>query len=265
MKIKADLHNHLSTLSNIPKEFNKTLDIAKKRLGKNGILGIINGGDDNRYEDFINLRGYERQNLGNAIYVPGKEILVLRGQEVFTKQGHLLVLGLKRDIHLKSNQNLENSLKAAKDNNGIIIAVHPFFIFGAGNYLAKNPILLEYFDGIEIFNGEAFYGNKKAREFYNQIKGDYGIGVVSSSDGHSLYEIGFNYTWLEKPNIEDSEKLNYSLRNSIKEHKDYFEDNQNLSIVGSLEHSIKLAPIEVLHRLKKLTQHTKNPFLNKKN
>ncbi len=172
MKIKADLHNHLSTFSNIPKEFNKALDISKKRLDKNGILGIINGGDDNRYEDFINLRGYERQNFGNAIYVPKKEIFVLRGQELFLKQGHILMLGLKSNIRTK-NENLEYLLESTKDNNGIIIAVHLFFFEGIGPYLEKNLELLKYFDGIEVHNGEAFYGNKKAKRFYDKIKNDY--------------------------------------------------------------------------------------------
>ncbi len=248
MKIKADLHNHLSTLSNIPKEFNKVLDIAKKRLGKNGILGIINGGDDNRYENFINLRGYEKQNIGNAIYVPEKEILVLRGQELFLKQGHILILGLKSNIKSK-NENLEYLLKSTKDNNGIIIAAHLFFFGGIGPYLEKNPELLKYFDGIEIHNGEAFYGNKKAKNFYNKIKNDYDIGACSFQDGHSLYEIGLSYTCLEQPFFENSDKLNSSLRKSIRKHKDFSKDNQHFSIFGSLDHSLKYLPIEILLKL----------------
>jgi len=253
MKIRADLHNHLATTDNMPRNFNKTINIARKRLGKKGILGMINA-CDNRYEKFSNLEGYERCNLRNAIYIPEKDTYVLRGQEVMTKNGHILVLGLEEKFNLQDDRRLEDSLKAAKENNGIIIACHPFFFKGIGYYLEKNPKFLEYFDGIEVHNGEALYGNKKAKEFYNEIKKDYNMGAISSSDGHSLYEIGSSYTLLEKPNFENAEKLIKSLRKSIKKHKDFFNDKQKFSILGSLEHSTKLTSITTISKLKKLAQ-----------
>ncbi len=249
MKIKADLHNHLSTFSNIPREFNKTIDITKKRLGTKGILGIINT-NDKRYETFSNLSGYDRENIGNALYIPKKDIWVLRGQEVFTKQGHLIVVGLEAGFNLQNNRNLEDSLKESKDNKGIIIAVHSFFIGGIGPYLIKNHKLLKYFDGIEVRNGEAFYGNKKAKMFYELIKDDFDLGALSFSDGHSLYEIGNCYTSLNNFSFNDSEELNNNLRESIKQHKKYSKDKQHFSFLGSLEHSLKFAPIAAFSKIK---------------
>ena len=53
---------------------------------------------------------------------------------------------------------MEETLKKAKDNNGIIIIDHPFYMEGTGNYLEKNSKLLENIDAIEIHNGEASFG-----------------------------------------------------------------------------------------------------------
>jgi hypothetical protein len=53
MKIKADLHNHLRTSSNISySDFNNSIDIALDRLGSGGMFGMINF-DDKRYEKYI--------------------------------------------------------------------------------------------------------------------------------------------------------------------------------------------------------------------
>jgi len=213
-------------------DFNKTINLAEQKLGANGILGLVNG-NDNRYKNFINKKGYERINLGNSVYVPNKNILIINGQEIFTKQGHLLVIGLSENQRIKL-KDLEDSLKQARDNNSIIIAPHPFFFQGIGSELIHNPKLLKYFDAIEINNGEAIYGNKKTKMFYKLIKEDYDIGALSSSDGHSLYEIGSNYTLLENP-----EKDINKLRKSIKQHKDYSSDKQKFSFLGFAKHSFE--------------------------
>jgi len=264
MKIKADLHNHLSTTGHIPKDFNKIIDKAKERLGPNGIFGLADG-EDNRYETFLKLKGYERHDINNAIYIPQKEILVLRGQEVFTKQGHILVLGLNRGMNLKDMKNLEDTLKQAKDYGGVTISTHPCFLDGI---VAKNPDkYLKYFeqdliDAFEVYNGESWLplpgytcANKNSQELYNSLKEKYNLGAISSSDGHSVHEIGLSYTWLEKPSYSNAEKLRESLRKSIREHKDYSKDKQTNSLyaldhgfkVGLLKLGVKLSLIHPLH------------------
>lgn len=64
---------------------------------------------DSRYKNLINLRGYERQTLGenqNGIYIPEKDIYMIGGQEVPTKEGHLLFLGTGINSHLKKGRRL---------------------------------------------------------------------------------------------------------------------------------------------------------------
>jgi hypothetical protein len=96
MKVNADLHNHFSTFENIGDCFNKAINRAKRNLKENGIFAVINAQDKGlgRYETFLGLRGYKRVDLGNSLYVPEQEIYVIKGQEVFTQGGHILVLGL---------------------------------------------------------------------------------------------------------------------------------------------------------------------------
>lgn len=94
---KTDLHNHLRTSSRPLKYFNEVADAASKTLGEGGVLGVVDF-CDSRYKNLINLRGYERQNLGenqNGIYIPEKDIYMIGGQEVPTKEGEKVAKELK--------------------------------------------------------------------------------------------------------------------------------------------------------------------------
>jgi len=261
-KIKADLHNHFSTLENIGEIFNQAMNIAQQNLGAEGIFGVINAQDkgSGRYETFLGQGGRKAENLGNAFYVPDKGIYVVKGQEVFSEGGHILVLGLNYGVRLQDYRTLEDSLKEAQDNNGIIILDHPCFLDGV---IAKNPkTYLTYFknwriDGLEVHNGEAWLphpkyypANKKAQNIYNQIKDDYDIGAISTSDGHSVRGIGRSYTLLEKPDFSSPERLIESLRQSIREHKDFSQDKQTNAYLETLDHSGKTIAARLASKLR---------------
>jgi hypothetical protein len=257
MKIKADLHNHFSTFENIGNVFNQAIDIAQKNLGADGIFGVINAQDKRigRYETFLRQGGSKVEDLENAFYVPSKNIYVIKGQEVFTQGGHILVLGLNQGIRLQDYRTLEDSLKEAEDNHGVIIADHGFFLDGI--FTKQRPDKhLKYLDGIEIHSGEAWLphpryypANKKAQEFYNKIKYFYDIGAISTSDGHSVNEIGMSYTFLEKPDFSSPERLIESLRKSIREHKDFSQDKQTNAYLGTLNHAGKIVVARLASKL----------------
>src|SRR3989344_1224638 len=124
--VKADLHNHWRTSSRFRKrDLNHAVDVAGNRLGSNGLIGLVNF-SDRRYEMTINSPGYERDYLGenkNGVRVYGSNgtLIIVKGQEVPTKQGHILVLGLGVDKHLKERGTLEETIAEADDNNGIIV------------------------------------------------------------------------------------------------------------------------------------------------
>ena len=221
MKVKADLQNHLRTSSNLKQEdFNKAIDLARQRLGENGIFALVNF-SDRRYEHFIGFRGYERvyaRENRNAVYVPEKQVLIVKGQEVPTQQGHLLILGLGFDVHMKEHKSLECTLEEAKDKNASTIADHPYSYNGIGPYLEDHIGLYPDLNAVEIHNGETLRkANQEARNMHRGLKflySDMKIGALSSSDGHSFHELGTNWTEIEMPDMQHSQFLS-SLKDSI--------------------------------------------------
>jgi len=266
MPFKADLHNHLRTSVLIREgDFDSVCDIVMKRLGPSGVMGLCNFGDD-RYERFISLKGYEREYLdkekrGIKIVVPGSTgveypIFIVKGQEIPAKQGHLLVLGLPTDVHLKHGQTLEDTIKQVKDYNGIVIADHPFHIEGCGPYLKKNPEVLEQLDAIEIFNGEAslpflfkWFANHNAQRFYESVRLDFpNLGGLSSSDGHSFSEIGQSYNILRDNGGMLSKRIPKSdffgrLKYLINDHRSFDGDKRSgiFGVKGAVKHCFSLA------------------------
>ncbi len=220
MKVRADLHNHLRTLSNLrQKDFNIIIDLARQRLGENGIFAFVNF-NDKRYERFIGLKGYERDYIREdrtAVYVPEKQVLVVKGQEIPTKQGHLLVLGIGCDEHIKPDRTLEDTLKEAGDKNAIVIEPHGYSKNGIGFYLEDNIGLYFHLNAVETHNGETLRKvNQKARTRYRELKSLYpyiNLGALSSSDGHSFHELGTNWTEIEMPDLENPLRFVHSLRN----------------------------------------------------
>lgn len=252
-KVKADLHNHLRTSSLLKdSDFNKAIDIASERLGKGGTFGMVNFADK-RYEEFIGLTGYERVHVGekrNAIYVPEKDVLVVKGQEipmrVEGKTGHLLVLGLGYNEHIKQYQSLGDSVRQARELETTIIADHPFFFEGIGQCLWDHFDLVSGLDAIEVYNGEAdlfsipFFhspANFWAKKLHERVI-TYPVGAISTSDGHSFYELGRSWTEINEINKNPKEFLK-SLKKSVQNTKNAERMNYN-GRFGAINHILNL-------------------------
>ena len=207
--MKADLHNHLGTNGANP-GFDETIDLVHNKLGHYSMFGIVNS-DDSRYERFVEQRGkYDRQIIdgGKAVYVPKRGVLVVKCQEMFTKEGHILAIATPYGKNVKT-KDAKDAIKEAKDLGGILSAVHPYYREGIGNFLESNPELIEEFSSWEIYNGSAEFSfplvlprnsNKKSAEFYfNSIlkNSRLNIGVSSFTDGHEVNVVGRCYTHLE--------------------------------------------------------------------
>jgi len=211
-KVKVDLHNHLKTRYNVAEAYtlDEIVELGRNRLGKNGVLGIVNFADK-RYEQIRDLPGLERKELGCGFYVPEKNFLVVKGEEVPTRDGHVLVFGIPGSKHITLGRTLSDTIKEVKDHDGIIIADHPFVgaWSGIGSYLETHREQLSDFDAIEVFNGEAVAAripiimsdpNQCALNFYEQNKRDFAhLGATTTSDGHSTAEIGRSYTNMQMP------------------------------------------------------------------
>lgn len=234
--LRTDLHNHLGRNGANP-GFDQTIDLVYERLGPNSIFGICNDGyQDKRFEGFINQNGgkYERTWLDDKktiLSVPEKQIFLINVEEVETKQGHFINVGMPSDKKIQKTDmtlTLEDAIKAADDFGTIKITVHPFGRDGLGYYLRENINLLEQFDGWEVYNASAelaipfilpFNANLKSQKFYNSILGyDYGIGACAFTDGHSPEIIGMSYTILSLN--EDPLSIEF-IRKAIKRNKTF--------------------------------------------
>lgn len=221
--IKADLHNHLGKNGANP-GFDETINIAYQRLGPRGIFGIANY-NDYRYEDFVDQPGgeYSREHVGydmRAVYVPEKNMLVVKCQEMFTKQGDILAIAMPYRKKNVETTDTRDAINEAKDLGAVLDAVHPFYIDGIGKFLSENPELLENFSTWEVYNGSAEFwvpkilprnANSKAFEFYvNKIKPNpyLDIGISASTDGHLTTTLGKCYTMLEDFNLTPEELVN---------------------------------------------------------
>lgn len=247
--VKADCHNHLRTGADLSSlGFNKVIDITKERGGPGAILGIVNF-DDRHYEQFAQKPGYERIDLGNGLYIPEKDVLVVKGEEIATNQGHLLVLGLIKNEHPEHGKDLEETIIDLLPTGAVIIADHPFSCYGIGKKLneirdikgvIQHSGYLSKIDGIEVHNGEAslsLTANSMAKEFY-KLMGHWfpNLGAVIDSDGHSLREMFTSYTSIEMPEdyreIKSPYLLNDMLKSAIQLHRDFSGKMSNSRIMA---------------------------------
>jgi hypothetical protein len=244
--VKADLHNHIFTGDGHDNPqmkglLNKIANKAAKKLGPGGIVGIIDF-SGNRWKHLLKSKGYDIIYLGNnknAIYIPEKDIILVHGQEVPTKQGHLLVLGTEYGHQIKEHQTIEKTLEEVIKKGNIAIPTHMDNFYGLGKYLRKKPSLLKKIDALEIHNREAIGTNWKTKAFYKKIIEQFPhLGALSSSDGHSIFEIGSGWTEIIPP--KKDKYFVESLRTSIRKTNLDTPKKTGISIAGAIKHGAEL-------------------------
>ena len=258
---QADFHNHWTTKSRVIDPFDASSKIWIE-LGTDGIAGLVNYGD-RRYEACAEeAKKYESIiNTGNALIVPSLigYVLILKGEEVPTADGDLLIMGTREGIHLKAGRSLEDTMKEARDENGVIIITTPYSGIkrsNLGNRIKENPKLIEYVDAVEVHNGEAREAtNRKSLELHQwalcrelksieNIKPSQKIGAVSSSDGHSYHEVGRSYTRIKIPQLEELKTANQvtdAIREGVRNSLFARDLNKESSKVGAVTHASIIA------------------------
>ncbi|EKD65206.1 MAG: hypothetical protein ACD_50C00153G0003 [uncultured bacterium] len=181
----------------------------------------------------------------------GYSLEVVSGSEISTLDGHLLALYIEYDI--PSHQSVEQTIKEIHKQDGLAIAVHPFFkrIRSLNQQrildVIKNDDPEIYLDGFEIFNaGVNSYPKttaiKEAGEFYLQHKGFLGA-PIGSSDNH-YFTPGRGLTAYKK-----------DLKESIKSRETavlMLEDHESAQI---RHHAINLFPKEINPLVAKLEKY----------
>jgi predicted metal-dependent phosphoesterase TrpH len=109
----------------------------------------------------------------------------VKGQEVHAIEGHIVALGISREIPM--DLPASEAVRLIHKQNGVAIAAHPFDVLrgGVGNAVRKVE-----FDGIETLNGRCIKGNGKTRKVCEGLD----LAPIGSSDAHSVGEIGNVWT-----------------------------------------------------------------------
>ena len=136
------------------------------------------------------------------------------------KEAHVLVYGLREEI--KSNQTIDEIIDAAKSQDAVTVAPHPFSLLDA---LREDSIHCDLF---EVFNSSNVdvYSNLKAQKFANEK----GLHVVAGSDSHVQSTIG------RSTNLIDSENKLDDVINAMKHHKIVMERTAYVQPREALEH-----------------------------
>lgn len=125
-----------------------------------------------------------------------EEVIVIRGVEVSTGDGHLLAIGV--DERPEEGKPFIETVERIRELNGVAVVPHPFQKTRHG--VSKRKI--KDVDAVEAFNAWLFTGiqNRRARKFAEN--NDY--PKVAGSDAHTLGMIGRAYTDIEidKPREE---------------------------------------------------------------
>lgn len=160
MKLKIDFHVHSKNSFDSGMSLDKIASVAKKK----GLNAVVIADHDNIPEDLAS------KNKKDFVFIPGEEI--------FSDQGDIIGLFLKKKI--KSRSALE-VIKEIKKQGGIVLIPHPAF----GHILSDEVI--KRADLIEVFNSRI--GPKLNQMAANLAKNNNKIGVAGS-DAHLYWEIG---------------------------------------------------------------------------
>jgi len=131
---------------------------------------------------------------------------VIVGEEVSTREGHLLTLFIEQRI--PPGLSVERSIELAHEQGGLAIIAHPF------NRVFRHSIQLEVVDrllcaplearpdGIETLNG-SFAGIGSSHLAMTRNRRRYGWPETGSSDAHTVTAIGCAFTWFEGTTAAD--------------------------------------------------------------
>ena len=119
----------------------------------------------------------------------GSGLVIIPGVEVSTKQGHLIVLGVREP--LPPGRHVMETIRLARSRGAVTILPHPYHMWRHG-VARRVPESIGAVDAIEVFNSRYIVGsaNRKAARIARKVR----IPQVGGSDAHHARFVGFGYT-----------------------------------------------------------------------
>jgi len=144
------------------------------------------------------------------------DFLVLRGNEITTDQGDMLVFGL--DTPIQGITKLDELRERVTEAGGFIVAAHPFrgfLLFGTGQLgltpeKARERPLFKQVDAIEVLNSKV---TEKENRFASDVAKSLGTPGTGGSDAHQVSEVGLYATRFEVK-IENEKDLVKALKSA---------------------------------------------------
>ncbi len=195
-----DLHVHTSEASPCSSAPLGDLVTEAKRIGLDGICLT----DHNHVWDPKTLAELRQRH----------DFLILRGNEIATDQGDMLVFGFDEDI--KEVMRLDELRRKVLKTGGFIIAAHPFrgfLTFGIGQLgltpeKAMERPLFQHVDAVEVLNSKV---SDKENHFSSQVAAGLGLPGTGGSDAHEVEEVGV-YATRFSDTITNEEELVEALK-----------------------------------------------------
>ena len=198
--LAIDLHVHTSEASPCSSAPLGDLVTEAKRIGLDGICLT----DHNHVWDPKTLAELRQRH----------DFLILRGNEIATDQGDMLVFGFDGDI--KGVMRLDELRRKVLKTGGFIIAAHPFrgfLTFGIGQLgltpeKAMERPLFQHVDAVEVLNSKV---SDKENRFSSQVAAGLGLPGTGGSDAHEVEEVGV-YATRFSDTITNEEELVAALK-----------------------------------------------------
>ncbi|MBE3559439.1 MAG: PHP domain-containing protein [Ktedonobacteraceae bacterium] len=189
---RADLHMH-STYSDGTASIKEILEYTQQQTN----LDVIAITDHDVIEGALRARD---------LWTRGKyRFDFVVGEEVTTKEGHLLGLFIEKRI--PPGLSMERSIDLIHEQGGLAVIAHPLHRFFRHSCQKEVMDRIHssrdvWFDGIETWNASfcGFYANYIAMGANRTI---YGLPEVGNSDAHTPTAIGCGFTWFEGRNAQD--------------------------------------------------------------
>jgi predicted metal-dependent phosphoesterase TrpH len=197
--MKGDLHIHSKYSPDSTLEPDKIIKTAKERG-----LDFIAISDHNR---FVEHKG---------------DLLIIRGEEVSSRDGHILALFINGEIPSKLSQ--EETVDAIHSRNGIAVCAHPYrSVNGIGSKFR------DIYDAIETKNARCRRGcNKRSERLAQRLNRP----MTAGSDSHHYDEIGRVFIEVDATNEESIRKAIMTGRTKI--------GGEDLTVLGQIRLYFKL-------------------------
>lgn len=168
--MKADLHVH----SNYSEDGQSTPEQILEYAEKFGI-GCVAITDHNSMKAFFDIKD-------------NGKIIIIPGTEVSSKEGHILGLGIDKEI--TAGLSIEDTIDEIHNAGGYAFVAHPYRWWSG---IGEENTLKYNFDGIESLNARSTQSSNKQS---NKLALKIGKPIVAGSDAHDPKNIGAGYLFL---------------------------------------------------------------------